>query len=893
MTPSQPHQQNISAPSQGQAIVLPDVIRQRLKASISTLCSTTIRPTVETDKVVWNARIRRNELYYRGLQYLSYTPGGLNSIVDYQPVSAGQPQALTNNNQNDSLYDYVLNFFQGDVDTFIAVLGSRAPNGQAQARDLSNESQIRMKMKADRVNAYLDSHWNVGDLHPQLVRGLAIYGTMFSHVRYTVNPRKWGVTPVTNYRIENVPNGQAYYQCWKCGTESPMDQAQSLALQSAQQPGFGQAPPPQGMAVCPKCGTPLGPDSLVQPDEMPSLVPSETVNYANGACEIDLLNPACVTAQVNLKNIDNLPWLIKETEEDKGSLVQAYPELRDKVYSDQYYVDPSAAASAGRWTREVLTSPSGYMVPRTKARWLHTLVWITPACFEYLPSDRNGQMRDWLTMQFPDGFKVPMVNGELMLGKGDPNTPGYIPPRITNERLASVWAACKPKPSEMLYCDPYFECMIQSQDCVNDSVSMVIEQSERSNPFVIADPEVLDPNMLRQYNNIPGEFKFAKAGSVSSLDKAFFRVPAAEMNPVLINFIDKYIAWCREITGITPAIFGGADEGGQKTARQYEIMRNQALQKLNIPWGQCKSFWARTRENGIYQVAKYSGGRLHSANQQGAIQMTEIEGVWELLQGGWFIQCEESMPTTIGQRKDFFMNALTMPPEAQAKIGLDEPDNIVKLQEAVGMSDWDTPGYKQVIRLHDIIGQLKGAQPNPGLPGPPDPMTGAPGPPAPPTPSIPFDSFLFEPPLALKVVRNWLLSDAGEAARLSMPAGYMNVMAYGHAVLDAMGPSAPPPPPTKASIAINFSDLTPQAQHDVFQYEGITTNIPPGMPLAIPKPVSPSGFGASKTPPTHSAGLEPAPNDLNTPAPGGVPPSDLAARPQLSALSAPAPGVLQ
>jgi hypothetical protein len=897
MTPTPPQQ--MMSPNQGmppagispgasQPQNIPEPIRSLLKQSVSGFCTSTIRPTVETDKVTWNARIRRNELYYRGLQYLSYTPGGQAGLVDYQPIASGQPLNLTNESEGSTLYDYVLNVLQGDVDTFVAVLGARSPNTQAQARDLSNEAQIRLKMKADRVNAYLDSSWNVAELHPQLVRGLALYGTMFSYVRYTINPRKWGITPMQQYSVQNVPAGSPYYQCWRCGTETQMDQAHSLTP-----PGF-----PPNRVPCSKCGNPLGPDSLVQPESIPSLVPSDIIPFANGACEIDILNPAHVTAPVYLKDVDNLPWLIKESEEDKGALVEAYPELRDKIYSDQYYIDPSAASAAGRWTRDLLTSPSGYLTPKTKGRWLHTLIWLAPTCYEYLPNDRTGRLRDWLLQTFPDGMKVPMVNGDVMIGKGMPGSQDYAPSRIVNERLTSVWAACKPKPMEMLYADPYFDCMIQGQDCINDSVSMIIEQAERSNPFVIADPEVLSPDMLRQYSSIPGEFKFAKPGSVGSLDKGFFRVPAAELNPVLINFIDKYISWCREITGITPAIFGGADGGGQKTARQYEIMRNQALMKLNTPWGECRRFWAQTKENGIYQVAKYSGGRLHSTSRQGTTETMQVEGIWELMQGGFYMECEESMPSTIGQRKDFFMNALTMPPEAQGMIGLHEPDNLVLLQEAVGLSDWDTPGYKEVIRLYDIIGQLKGSQPQPGQPGPPDPMTGQPGPPGPPQPSIPFDPFLFEFDLAIKVVKSWLLSDAGEAARISNPNGYQNVMAFGHSIMDQMPPQFPPAPPPKATISINFSDLTPDAQQAVFQNEHIMVpNMQPGQPLAIPKPPPVPGgggvHGGAAFAPSDPMGLSgPPPGDLNAPPPGGGPPP-LTGGPPPGALSAPPPGALQ
>lgn len=853
----------------------PPNIENLLKKSLTQFTTQSVRTVIEQDKVAWNAKIRRNELYYRSLQSLLLT-ANQNGLVDYTPIGRNQPMQVASQTV-DNIYDYVLNFYQGDVDTFIAVLGARAPNGQAQARDLSNESEIRLKMKADRVNSFLDSHWDIPRMHQQLVRGLALYGTMFSYTRYAVNPRKYGITQKQQFETQAVPMGQAYYQCGRCGTETP---AETAHLQAAQTLGL-----PSNTVPCQGCGNPVGPENLVQPDTVMSLVPSGTIPYANGSVECSILHGAYMTLPTYVPNLEDAPWGCYETAEDKGAIIHAYPELRQKAYMESYSVGIDAGAAMGRYTRELITSVDGVAIPRTRARWLHSRIWLTPATYEYLPGDQNGQLRDWVSQQYPDGMMAPMVNGEILCGQYKMPDGSPSPNRVMNERMVSVWAACKPKPSEMIYSDPYFECMIQGQDTVNDCVSMLIEQAMRSNPITIADPEILDPEMLNAFNSIPGEFKFAKAGSVGSLDKGFFRVPAAELNEVLIKFIDKYIAWCREITGITPALFGGQEGGPEKTARQYEIMRNQAMMKLNTPWAECRQFWSRTRENGISQAAKYSNGALYSKDSRGNVTSMELDGVWDLMQGGWYIECEESTPQTIGQRRDFVMNALTMPPEAQHLIGLQEPDNIVHIQEAIGMSDWEAPGYKAVMRLNGVISQLSTAQPIPGQSGPPDPMTGAPGQPGPDQPSIPFEPKLFDPSLAVKVVQGFLLSDRGETLERSNPSGYQNIMAY----LDQVHAAMPPPPPDqpKISFTADLQNLTQPAQQAVMQAAGL--NMPPGQLAAVPPP--PKASHTELLPNSGSGGTPH--NPLAAPPPGGAAPSDLTAKPPVSGLTMPPPGVLQ
>ena len=799
-----PHQPSSSIPIEFQT---------KLKASISSYVSTIIRPTVDVDKAVWNSILRKNEMYYRGVQHLQYG-STITGGVEYVSVTGQNFMGVKGKlNSNEDFYDYVLNVLQGDVDTFIAVLGGRAPNCQAQARDKANESQIRLKMKADRVAAYLDSHWNVPQMHTQLIRGLALYGTMFTYARYGVNGRKYGVQQVPQFQEAMVPDGPAEYHCWNCGMITEANQANSLVTPDL----------PPNTVPCSQCGTPLGPEWLVQPDNILSLVPNGVLPMANGAVELSIYNPAHITVDMSASKMDYSAWAALETQDDKGALVHAYPELRPKVYANDYSIDMTMGNVMGRYTRELLTSPSNRVVNQQKSKWLHTQMWLASTAFEYLPGDQSGDLRQLMYEQYPDGAKVIMVNGETLIN------------RISNERMTSVLTACKPKPGEMIYCEPYFQCYIQMCDGVNDALNMFHEQAERSNPITVADPEIISPDYVRKYASLPGQFVFAKKGSVGSLDKGFFRVQAAEMNTVLFEFIDKWIAWVRDISGIVPALFGGNSSDGNQTAYEANLKHNQAMMKLNPTWTEIRQCWAKTKENGIYQAAKYSDGQLYTANQQGVVESQELDNISDLNHGGWYMEAEETMPQSIGERKNWLMETLKLEPDIRNSVfGITEPENIVHIQEAVGMSDWIVPGYDQICRLHDIISKLLMDQPIPGQPGPPDPMTGQPAPPGPDQPSIAFDSFLFDPVLATKVMRGWLLSDRGE--QLEGSPGYANVMAYALAAKAAMPPDNSPEK-VMNPVNSNITDYTPQLQSMILGEAGI--KVPPGVEIAVPPPPKP------------------------------------------------------
>jgi len=745
---------------------------EALKNPLAQLVQNEIRGLYDPEKIWQYAKLRRMSLYVKGNQYLAYTQSGIGDTVDYRPIGANQLAPVTN--ITEQLYDYILNILKGDVRAFVAVLGSRAPNVQAQAQDLGNEAQVRRKMVADRVAAYLRSHWKMDLLHRDLAYGLATKGTMFSYVRYVANKRRYGSTTEPTYSVVDRPISEPYFQCARCGTETPQGMAHGLD-------------PASPAPVCSGCGSQVGPEDLVTPESIPSLQITGAQTYDNGAVEIDLCSSTTVTAPFWATTVDNAPWWIYEFEQDKGVLIDAYPQLRDKALSEQLGLGMSSPSEMGRLTRDLVTSPMGYVnMARRRNRWLFSNIWLPPASYNLIPNDKSGNLRGKLDEWAPEGTRATYVAGELV--------------DLQPENLSRCWAACRPEPADSLYTDPYFEDYIQGSDNINDAVNAITEAVHRSTSLIVYSPDVIDKDRLTQTAVLQGEFIPAKVSAPSDITKSFFRVPAAEVNSALFNYVDWYITKMREIPGITPAIFGGDMGGGQKTALEVSTQRSQALMKLNTVWNEMRSFWEATCENGAYWAAKCTGGTLYSSRWSALNQeVQQLIGLDELQSGGWFYHCEESMPMTVGQRRDFFMNAIqTATPLSTQILGLDLPGNLARAQEAIGSPDWEIRGLKERNRLVDILGQLTRLPMNPGLP---DIMTGMPGPPQ---PAIPPDPLMFDPPFALQVVREWVNGDSGMEAENTNPEGFQHVLAYGRAWMAMMapppappgGPGGPPPPGT-------------------------------------------------------------------------------------------------
>lgn len=822
----------------------PAQLLKAMEPSFSTLLSEQVRATVDVESVWRYAQMRRNNLYYRGKQNLTLTATSSgNGMVDYRPVSGSTNMGIADRS-SESAYDIVLNWFRGDVRAFNAVLGARSPNVQALARDTADETLSRRVRKANRVAQYLRSHCDFDNFHRELVYSLALNGTTYSHSRYVANAAKFGYTSIPRYEWTQVPGGENYFQCYGCGSETPASTAQGLATQDLPLPR------------CMTCGRPQDPSTLISPDPIPALTIKTPLQFPNGAVELSLENASTVTIPFWVKDsLSNTPWLLKETEEDKGAMCQAHPDLRESLINNVLPSPSSQQETMARYTRDLFASPTGYVIARKSERVTHSQVWYSSWVYEYIPGDRSGYFRELLYKMCPDGMRVQYANQK--------------PFRLSNERLTKNWAACKPEPGETLVGDPYFEDYITASDTINDFLNILIESGQRSIPLIVFDPDVLQPQRIKDYANLPGEFLPARASATSDLSKAFFKAPAAEISPVLIEFIEKYMSWVRDISGITPQIWGGG--GPEPTARAAELKRNQALLRLNTVWNYIRDFESATYENLAFQLARFSDGRLFtSKGTPDTLDIIEIDDIQEINKGGWKYWSEEALPMTPGQRRDWYMNLFQMAasnPGAAKLSGLDDPANLARWQETVGSADWRTPGLMEREGIMALLAVVSTLPPTPGgmAPGPTDPMTGQPlGPPTPlpPIPNTPYPmeeiSLVYPPDLLLQVTREFMNGDKGSEIReTSYQTGWQNLMAFLKTLLQGQPPPPPPEMKVNLNLAGKLTDFGPPTEASILT----TAGLPPAGPIPdLSAPPAPSPNDGGGPPPEGGPDGPPSPN---------------------------------
>jgi hypothetical protein len=737
-----------------------DVIK-RYGDYLKRLTDKQIRDGVDREKVFQYAIVRRNDFYYRGNQHLAPTFTGSGELIDFKPINN---QMLLKNSStpsaNSVIYDYVINHFRGDLRKFVGVLGQKSPNVKARPAWQRDEAGIRRSNIANDTASYLRQQWDTEAANRYLVLSLGKNGTTFLHTPFVADGDRYGYheEPVWGSQPQKLePDG---YSCKFCGTLTPGN----IANISSMLPRCSN----------PACRQPLGPEDyhVGASEDIPAIVGSQ--KYPNGTVELHVHSAYDVTTPFYIKDLEHCPWLFVEFEEDAAVLVSRFPNrgLDADLEADKISFESAGGSSAslGKLARQQASSTTGYGMYDRPNRWNYSRFWIRPAMYAYLSkSGLDGTEAksaiDEMKQKFPRGMKLTYVNHKLV--------------DVEHERLDEVWAVVKPETSEYLYADPIFNDYIQGADIINDAWNINVQLLETAIPALIFDPNILDPKKVRNGFQ-PNEFVPMIPGTGAQAANSFYKIPTSDPKPEIVNFQKLVIESLREIVGLLPAIWGG-DENVQ-TAEQARRRLNQALMVLATTWNEMRNGWAKAYRNGARQLARYSLGRLVSSQGDAeSVTVKELSDLEEILLGGWDFECDQAIPMNWTQLKDFVQSILTMAPEMAHLIGMDNPENLDKVSEGIGIPGWELPELKERARIRDLIGQLLQSGP---VQGPMGPM-----------PSIPLDfQVTWRPDMVMKVVHDFLMDEDGRSAE-GTP-GYENVVAAGMAALQAMAPPQPPPVPS-------------------------------------------------------------------------------------------------
>ncbi len=710
-------------------------------------------------------RLDKCDKYNRSLQYVAPVE---NDAGGWEYTSVGTPLASRDGEEDlegQGLYDYNINVLETYGRRWTAVLGSRPFWAlKAVPDDPQSEDDRKAARQAEIAKLWLHSTWKVETKNIRIAQNQWRTGTPWLYTPAAADKEEFGTTVEPVMKEQEVPFGEGGYDCFNCGDFSPELAVDELTEET----------------VCPGCSYPMDTNSYSPPETVTAQVEVGSEEYENVGAELYVCNGFNVTVHFHAQDMKRLPVLLYEYEDYKGTLLSIYPELRESM-DDQGLVsggreDSQVHDSSTRSSRESLIGQRSV----SENRWTHARYWLHPDTLELVEDD---DARKHLLKTYPDGLRVTVVGGKILLE------------RLEGEAAHDVWTPILPYANDYLYTDPVSFSLLGHQDILNDCWNMAIEHLERGLPTTIAESGVLDLEAINERRMLPNEIIETLGTVGGALDSKIKTLPTARFPAQLIVIIEGIEKAIQAQTGLNPAVFGQLSEG-RKTAEEYRLSLNQALQQLGPPGEYLKLGWVMATTNAIKQLERHAPKNINVSVSQGGETVSEMLDFEALRAGNWhFESVHAGVPQTFADERDAVQQLVKESPDFAASIGVNQPVNVGWVKDHFGVSGLKTPMEALRQKILDTIQQLLEDGLNGAGPVEEQMVDGS----VMELPSVPPEEFVDDYQVVAQMVKEWMVDAAGQKAKTANPAGYANVRAYGKAQkraaqMEAMQAQPPPAP---------------------------------------------------------------------------------------------------
>jgi len=786
------------APVQNPPVQNPYDLKQ-FAEELKTLIDEHILRVIDNARNFYLVMALRNELYWRGKQYLTmkFVGGEGITVVPATGVPGSPPTA---NPQSQQTIPYVFNITRADGQKFVAVTGARAPYINVEPQDPRDPESIQAARDGDATSRYLEEMWDTKGLQKDLARTLFRTGPQFANVCWVADDKKYGSVEVHGAQLVTKTDPSTY-TCPNCGSTGEL--------------------PADGPPVCPDCGfqgVSVVPGASYQGVEM-----VKTGDEPKGMPELHFYNVFEVTIPPQRKNIKECEWLVCETLEISGKLREQYGKLVDHIKDEtpESVKVPSQETVANHY--DVIAS-ADLQGSNRQDRWWHTRVFLTPAMYHYA----SAELKKILQEGYPNGARVVHINGNFVEG---------VP-----EALAEVWIACKTGTDDRILSDPICHDLIPVNTITNDFFGLAIEVVQRSIPKTIVNPRLIDRKAVQNNGANAYEILFANAGLSEDLGKMMAKLPQASFSEQMIELSNLFREYSREMDGVLEAAFGGGEPA--PTWRQEQQRKNQALAQFYIAYDEMRQFWESAHRLAHKLLAKYGVGQISVPNDEPfafgphSVDFTKLRP--ELVR----VESDEKMPETRAEEEDRLQEQFSYPQQVQDAIALFHPINTPRIVGLTTMRGMTSPLEHLHVKTIKIIQRLLSEQPAQQF----DPQSGAPqidpqtGQPVE-QPSVSPDPFEFKnAAFAVEIVRAFVNSPAGDEWSTKAPDGFRNVSLFGNA-LDQMAnpPASPAPPKTSVTLGLKGADVGDPAVQAALTGAGIIPEGTPVQALPPPPPKAPAG----------------------------------------------------
>lgn len=691
----------------------PELDEEDQKERLNKICTDLVEELTRSEQPYRELKLgilRRNELMWRGIQRILYDE----NAATYRSISEYSADELEDLEILPEQMNGIINLVKAYGESIIGALAQAIPKTRFNPKDAENPIDIIAAKAASKV-AQLIEKQNVSPiifLNALFTLFTEDYVAAYSFYQ---EAEEFGTYPQIITRDEK---RQFETQiCPVCGAY--LDDTEELDIVS-------------GAKKCETCGEIVNPE--YETYEYADTVFDRIDHKCKGRIVLEIYGPSSVMIPISARNQKDIPYLILDTEVNK-----AFVRFFFKDIEEGDILSSKASWANGSWARLPLEY-GGDTVDNVPVR----KVWVRPATY-YSIKDKDD--RDLMMKLFPKGSVITKVNNECY--------------EVSEGELDKHWTISVNPLSKFLHADPPINSIIPVQEMFTDLNDLTMETIRQAITETFADPNAIDFDNYTKIEARPGQVLPAQPRPGMGLDSSFFQVKNATLSQEVKFYMEFLQQIGQFILGAFPSIYGGPQEGG-KTAREYELSRAQALQRLSIIWKILVNWWPNVMMKSVKLFKDYlkwdesfskptaDGGftKVWIRQQEMLGEIADVEH-----------EVSEQFPISFSEKRDAIMQLVGFNNDRinEAVFSL---DNIDLLQLVSGIPELKLPGaadrQKQLIEIAEL------------LKSPPNPDG---------SPTIPVERLIDNNEICLQTIRSWLVSVDGLDAKESNPDGYDNVFA--------------------------------------------------------------------------------------------------------------------
>lgn len=673
---------------------------------------------------------KKCDLFWHGIQQIFWSESRtdwVNPVDGFHSTSGMEGRESI----DQAVYDYVINIYKAHGESIIAALGAQVPTVRFPPDDADNEDDLITSKTFAKIADLIQRHNNSKQMMFAALFAIFNGGNIFSYSCSKAD-KKYGEVSVPQYESKAVCESCGYQgelgeeMCPECsmGDSDPTAvPGSSVPSMDPDQMGL-QSDPMEASAVA-LAAAPATVGAVLT--ERP--VQTGEVKTAKSRTIIELYGNLDVKVSHRAATQDECIYLIHSAEHPKAKLKSLYPNIAKKLDSqgehERWYRSPSISYP---WSSG--TNDQDFITMRR--------AWLRPCVFDDLGEELEAEA-ETLKGLFPEGAYVCIV--------------GEVYAESRPEDMDKYWTIGKGGLSRHIHPDPLGKSLVQIQELRNNLVNLTQETIEHGIPSSFADSDVLDFDAFSKHEGRPGMVYPVKPKPGESISNAFFESARATLSKEVPATLQQYDHDAQFCSGAFPSIYGGAGEGTSRTAAEYNMSRQMALQRLSITWSLIIKWWCtmidkavkiyvdnmiederHVTSEGRGANVNYINVWIHRAELTGKVGDVEAEGA-------------DTFPVSTPQKQTLLLKLLELKDEFLNE-AIFHTENRRLIADVLAYPDIYIPGedqrIKQVREIQDMMKDMP----------------------------IPIEPLVDDDQIHIDTLKNYLVSQVGMDAKTYNPMGY-------------------------------------------------------------------------------------------------------------------------